>query len=280
MLKVCLILILIVLAMLLLYGFAIAPRRKTPPLLRLLCNYRYAHRGYHDRARGVPENSLVAFQRAIDHGFGAELDVHLSADGRLVIMHDESLARTCGVDAEIADLTAAEMEQHRLEGTDEPIPYLEQVLSLFVGETPLIVEVKPTRGNHAALCEAVCRVLDQYDVDYCMESFDPRTLLWLRRNRPEIVRGQLSEHFQRHGGEGLAAPTRFVLHNLLTNCLTRPDFIAYRTEDRRDFTFRVCTGLLGAQEFSWTVRNAEQQRAAEGRGGVIIFEQFDPMETE
>ncbi len=264
-----------ILIVILLDLFLLAPRRKSPPLLRVLRTYRFAHRGYHDSADGIPENSLAAFRRAVEHGFGAELDVHLSKDGRLVVMHDESLKRTCGVDWPISELTADELSAYRLEGTDEKIPFLEEVLPLFEGRTPLVVEVKPVHRNHAALCRAACEMLDRYRVDYCMESFDPRAVLWLRKNRPDIVRGQLAENFTRHG-EKLAAPLRFALHNLLTNALTRPDFVAYRVDDRRDLSFCVATKLLGAQEFSWTVRTPEEQRAVEKDGGVIIFERFDP----
>ena len=264
-----------ILIVILLDLFLLAPRRKSPPLLRVLRTYRFAHRGYHDSADGIPENSLAAFRRAVEHGFGAELDVHLSRDGRLVVMHDESLKRTCGVDRSISELTADELFAYRLEGTDEKIPFLEEVLPLFEGKTPLVVEVKPVHKNHAALCEATCAMLDNFSVDYCMESFDPRAVLWLRKNRPDIVRGQLAENFTRHG-EKLAAPLRFALHNLLTNALTRPDFVACRVDDRRDLSFRMATKLLGAQEFSWTVRTPEEQRAVEKDGGVIIFELFDP----
>ncbi len=264
-----------ILIVILLDLFLLAPRRKSPPLLRVLRTYRFAHRGYHDSADGIPENSLAAFRRAVEHGFGAELDVHLSRDGRLVVMHDESLKRTCGVDRSISELTADELSAYRLEGTDEKIPFLEEVLPIFEGRTPLVVEVKPVHKNHAALCEATCAMLDSFSADYCMESFDPRAVLWLRKNRPDIVRGQLAENFTRHG-EKLAAPLRFALHNLLTNALTRPDFVACRVDDRRDLSFRTATKLLGAQEFSWTVRTPEEQRAVEKDGGVIIFELFDP----
>ena len=264
-----------ILIVILLDLFLLAPRRKSPLLLRVLRTYRFAHRGYHNSADGIPENSLAAFRRAVEHGFGAELDVHLSKDGRLVVMHDESLKRTCGVDRSISELTADELSAYRLEGTDEKIPFLEEVLPLFEGKTPLVVEVKPVHKNHAALCEATCAMLDNFSADYCMESFDPRAVLWLRKNRPDIVRGQLAENFTRHG-EKLAAPLRFALHNLLTNALTRPDFVACRVDDRRDLSFRMATKLLGAQEFSWTVRTPEEQRAVEKDGGVIIFELFDP----
>ena len=87
-------------------------------LLRL---FRYAHRGYHDKPV-VPENSLPAFRRAIERGFGAELDVHLLKDGTLAVFHDSDLKRCANVEGEIEDLTLDELKQLRLEGTDEQIP--------------------------------------------------------------------------------------------------------------------------------------------------------------
>ena len=137
------------------------------------------------------------------------------------------------------DLTAEELKQYRLEGTDEQIPLLEEVLELFQDRAPLIIELKAERGNHAALAEATCRMLDRYRVHYCIESFDPRCLIWLKKNRPGIVRGQLSEQFLRHGetaGHGKA--TMWLLGNLFSNVAVRPDFIAYRYADRRSPVLR------------------------------------------
>ena len=78
--------------------------RKGHPDLELLRKYRFAHRGYHDKPV-VPENSLPAFRRAIAHGWGAELDVHLMKDGTLAVIHDSSLLRTAGADVQIEELT-------------------------------------------------------------------------------------------------------------------------------------------------------------------------------
>ena len=140
-----------------------------------LGKYYYAHRGLHDAKNGVPENSLLAFRRAVEHGYGAELDVHLTKDGKLVVMHDESLRRTAGVDRRLCDMTAEELAACRLEGTDEPVPYLEEVLPIHEGKTPLVVEIKPYKGNHAELTKRTCELLDRFpQLIYCIESFDPR----------------------------------------------------------------------------------------------------------
>ena len=212
-------------------------------------------------------------------GFGAELDVHLMKDGHLAVIHDASLKRTAGADVLVEDLTAEELRQYTLEGTEYHIPLLEEVLPIFAGKAPLIVELKAERGNAEALAAAACKLLDKYKVDYCVESFDPRCLMWLWQNRPDVVRGQLSENFARHGdGKDLPGAVRWVLSNLLLNCRTRPAFIAYRFEDRDSLSLKLCRSLYGAQEFSWTIRSREDMAAAEEAGALVIFERFDPRE--
>lgn len=243
----------------------------------LLRKYRYAHRGYHGKDL-APENSLLAYKEAIRRGFGVELDVHLMKDGNLAVIHDASLLRTAGADVLVEDLTAEEVKRYRLEGTDEQIPLLEEVLPLFEQSgLPLVVELKAERGNHDALAAATCAVLDKYKVLYCIESFDPRCIRWLKKNRPEIVRGQLSENFLRHGdGGNMPKPLLWALGNLLTNCLAKPDFIAYRFSDRDNLCLRWCRWFYHVQEINWTIITKEEMCAAESAGNLVIFQDFDP----
>ena len=239
--------------------------------------WRYAHRGLHNKEKGIPENSMAAFKLAAANGFGAELDVHLMKDGKLAVIHDASLLRTVGADVLIEDLTAEELENYRLEGTEQRIPLLEDVLPLFVDRAPLIVELKAERGNTEALAAAACKVLDKYKAEYCVESFDPRCLMWLWQNRPDVIRGQLSENFTAHGdAQHLPGGVRWILTNLLLNVRTRPDFIAYRFEDRANLSLRLCRGFYRVQEASWTVRDRETMEKAEAAGNLVIFENFDP----
>ena len=184
---------------------------------------RYAHRGLH--GPGAPENSMAAFRRAAEAGYGAELDVHLTRDGRLAVIHDADLTRMCGVPGLVEEQTAEELSALRLAGTEEPIPFLEEVLPLFAGKAPLIVELKTDRHNAAALARAVTDCLDRFAVDACVESFDPRPLLWLRISRPDVLRGQLSKDFHRDPGRQNAW-NRLALTNLFYNVFSRPDFIA------------------------------------------------------
>lgn len=258
-----------------LFSLAVQCRRGHPQW-KTLRAFRYAHRGYHDKPQ-IPENSMAAFRRAIANFYGVELDVHLMRDGNLAVIHDASLLRTAGADVLVEDLTAEELKQYRLEGTQEEIPLLSEVLELFEGKMPLIVELKPERGNYNALAKAACELLDRYNVSYCVESFDPRCLMWLKKNCPEICRGQLSQNFMRHGdGGGQSKLTLWVLQHLLMNFLTKPDFIAYRFADRKNLSLQWCRKLFRVQEVNWTITTKEEMEAAEREGNLVIFERFDP----
>ena len=250
--------------------------RRDYPVWEKLSKFSYAYRGYHNKPT-VPENSMAAFRRALQNYYGVELDVHLMADGNLAVIHDSSLKRTAGAEVEIEDLTKADLENYRLEGTEEKIPLFSEVLRLFEGKTPLIVELKTARGNYAALTEAACAMLDRYDVSYCIESFDPRCLMWLKKHRPDVVRGQLSHAFLKKGKDGgQSLPMRFVLQLMLLNCLARPDFVAYCLEDRNCLSVALCRKIYKVQEVNWTIKTKEEMEEAERLGNLVIFEQFDP----
>lgn len=277
--KIVWIILAVLLGLAVLWLIAIFCRRKKNAFSTLNA-HNYAHRGLHDAKNGVPENSLLAFRLAVEHGYGAELDVHLTRDGRLAVMHDESLRRTAGVARDLRDMTEEELAACRLEGTDEKVPFLEEVLPIFEGKAPLVVEIKPCKGNHAELTRRTCELLDRYPkLDYCIESFDPRVLWWLRRHRPEIVRGQLSSNFMKERS-GLALIVRFILTNLLTGFLTAPDFIAYNYDCRRNLSLRLCRAIWRVQEFSWTIRSAENAKTALDDGCLIIFEHCVPPEAQ
>ena len=246
MLTICIILI-VLLALDLLFTLALRCR-KGHRKWEVLKKYRYAHRGYHDKPV-VPENSLPAFRRAIERGFGAELDVHLLKDGTLAVFHDSDLKRCANVEGEIEDLTLDELKQLRLEGTDEQIPTFDEVLALFEHETPLIIELKTARGNHMALAKAVCERLDSYQGEFCIESFDPFALIDVKKLRPEICRGQLSMNFEKDKA-GLPWYKRFIAGNLLLNFLTVPDCARASASGAR----RRSTGRSARRRICWPAR--------------------------
>lgn len=232
----------------------------------------YAHRGLH--GGGIPENSRAAFRAAVENGFGAELDVHLLADGGLAVIHDRSLKRTAGVDVDVTSLTTASLPHYALEQTEETIPTLQEVLSLFDGKAPLIIELKADKGNCAALCEAVSRCLEGYTGDFCLESFDPRCVWWLRRHRPEWIRGQLSQNYFK--SKDVPPVLRPILTSLFTNAFTRPDFVAYRYEHRHTAAYAVCRHVWKIPVAAWTLRSEEELSQALKDGAMPIFEGFVP----
>lgn len=262
----------LILALAILWLYMIKPRLRRPAILRELTKCRYAHRGLHDIEEGVPENSMLAFRLAKEGGYGIELDVHLSKDGRLVVEHDNTLRRTCGVDWKIEETEWEKLSALRLEGTEEKLPLLEDVFDLIDGKVPLLIELKVVGGNWSALGRAVCDALKNYNGAYCIESFEPRALLWMRKNEPGVARGQLAGDVRK---ESTVSPLiNFVLKNLLVNVLSRPDFIAYHYRDHQNFSFRLCRSLYRPPVFFWTVRSAEGEKLSETYGAAPIFEKI------
>lgn len=231
-----------------------------------------AHRGLHDKP-SIPENSMSAFARAVEKGYGIELDLHLTSDGRLVVFHDNTLERTTGVEGRLKDRTFSELSALRLEGTDQRIPSFEDLLGLVGGRVPLVIELK-AEGNAAALCEATLKALEGYEGYYCIESFDPRPLLWLKKHRPDVVRGQLSQNFLKESS-GLNPPLRLLLTSLFLNLAVRPDFVAYNYEHKNDLPFHLSKNLWGVQSFAWTVTDKETAEKLTEEGYIPIFEKFE-----
>ena len=242
--------------------------------LQALQGWAYAHRGLH--GNGVPENSMEAFRLAKAAGYGIELDVHLLADGNLAVMHDSALARTTGAEGYIEELTTQQLKDFHLEGTDQVIPEFRQVLDLFAGEAPIIVELKCVNNNYAALCQTACEMLDNYHGVYCMESFDPRCVRWLRKNHPDIIRGQLAENYLANTKSPIPFILKFILKNHMLNFLTQPDFIAYKFVDRKTVGNWICRKFWGMQGVTWTIHNQEEYDIAVTEGWIPIFEGFLP----
>lgn len=229
----------------------------------------YAHRGLHDGNREIPENSLSAFQRATEKGYGVELDVQLSRDGQVMVFHDDSLLRMCGRDEKIWELDFEELRTLRLAGTDEQIPLFSEVLSvLSKGAGPLIVELK-TGPRNEELCEKTLLLLRGYTRTFCIESFNPFIVDWFRKNAPEVVRGQLAA-----GVESYKAYPK-VVARLLSKAgfsfINKPHFIAYDCTapiPKQVEKYRKKGVLLVA----WTVRESGQAEDFDAR----IFERFQP----
>ncbi len=267
------ILLTVILILAVLFVLAVQCRRGHKGL-EALRGWNYAHRGLH--GNGIPENSMAAFRAALEAGYGVELDIHLLKDGSLAVFHDGTLDRCTGKSGTPEELTAAALKDYPLEGTEETIPLFSQVLELFAGRSPIIVELKPVGGNHAALCQAACDMLDGYNGVYCLESFDPRCIHWLKKNRPELIRGQLSEDFVHNPKSPLPLVLKFLLTHQLENFLIRPDFVAYKFADRKTPSVFLARKLWGAQGVTWTITKPEDLDTARKEGWIPIFEGFRP----
>lgn len=234
-------------------------------------NRYFAHRGLH--GDGIPENSLAAFRRACEAGYGIELDVHLTADEKLVVFHDDTLTRMCGTDGTPEEKTLAELRELSLAGTDERIPSFDEVLALISGRVPLIVELKGRSTKDMRICKAVSERMKSYGGKWCMEAFNPFYVRWFRKNDRSVVRGQLSCRMKGEDGTGNAAQD-FILRNLLLSFLARPHFIAYSVADRKSFALHAAK-LCGGCPVGWTVRSDEEMEKACGFNAVI-FEKIRP----
>lgn len=284
----------------------------------------YAHRGLHDAGSGMesaelspgqeayrnrvhaclaaevqvaddkvvaPENSLAAFEAACKAGYGIELDVHLSRDGQVVVIHDGDLRRVAGDNRAVADLTYAELQRIPLRsgatvqggkstetsaGSPKPqyVPLLSDVLALVDGRVPLVVEIKMDRGLDRELMRKTDALLSGYQGDYVIESFNVLALAWYRKHRPEVARGQLAVPY--HGRVNSPdSALRWMAGSLLFNWLGRPDFVAYEWHGGHSLPMRIYR-FLGGTPVAWTVRSKRAQEESRPDFDGIIFESYLP----
>ncbi len=263
-----------VLALFALWLFLIAPRARKAavrPFLRP-----YAHRGLW--GEGIPENSLAAFDRAAAHGFAIELDVQLSRDGQVMVFHDYTLDRMCGVAGKVAEHTAEELGRLSLNGTDQTIPTFREVLDTVAGRVPLLIELKGESGN-ADLVPATLALLQDYAGEWCMESFNPLLLRAVKKHAPHVVRGLLSTDLIKEKKNG-SRVRDFLLSALWLTFLCRPAFHAYSYKYPRRLALRAGIRLFGAAPVVYTVRDEAAYNAFLDAGITPIFEGFVPERSE
>ena len=213
----------------------------------------FAHRGLHSKPT-VPENSLLAFNRAAESGYGIEFDVQHLADGGIAVFHDDDLERMTGRRGLISEETCKSVSKLALLGTEERIPLLQQVLKSVDAKVPILVELKTQRPPGEFESE-VARILRTYGGEFAVQSFNHAAVEWFKSNCPEFARGLICKNFSS------VIPTR------IDEC--RPDYIA--------------CGLNGLPESKqalpvavWTVRSASEQLLASAVADNIIFEDFLP----
>lgn len=263
----------IVAAIAVLYLLMIMPRVLHRPEMTPFKGRFYAHRGLHDNASEAPENSMPAFKKAVESGYGIELDIQLTKDQQVVVFHDDLLQRVCGVEGKVSDYTYEQLQEFRLCKSEERIPLFTEVLKLVDGKVPLIVEFKGNDSTDTSLCPVGAEILGNYKGLYCVESFNPLMVAWFRKNRSQVVRGQLAERFFSNTKK---TALYFALQNLLFNFYTKPDFIAYKWSDRKTLARKLCRRLYGTTAVAWTIQSQEALEVSRKSFDIFIFDSFIP----
>lgn len=228
-----------------------------------------AHRGLHDRELGIPENSLPAFARAVEHGKAIELDLHATADNRLVVLHDFQLKRMTGVPGIVEEWTLEDLRKLRLQGTDAHIPTLDEVLELVNGRVPLLLEIKSERlGEVGRLEPVLMKRLASYQGEFILEAFNPEVLVWLHRHAPQYIRGQLGNLDDEN------KQFKFYSRHLMFNPLSRPDFIAFDIQ-KIDYKLRLACKKHGLPLLGWTIRTEAELKKADRLCDGVIYEHLE-----
>ena len=272
--KIILITVLCALALIGIWLFLIAPRARKAAMRPFMRPY--AHRGLWNEH--IPENSLAAFRHAAENGFAIELDVQLSADNVVMVFHDYTLTRMCGVDFKVSELSAAQLGSLTLGESKERIPTFRQVLQTVGGRVPLLIELKG-EGTDTSLVPRVLAELSRYEGEWCMESFNPILLGALRRMDDSVVRGLLSTDLIKEKRPG-SPILNLALSSLLLTFLCRPAFHAWDRKHPSRFALNVGIGLFGAASVVYTVRDEKEYNHYLDMGVAPIFEGFIPKRRE
>ena len=239
-----------------------------------------AHRGLHDRASGVIENSASAFEAAIAGGFAIECDVQLTSDGVPVIFHDDTMKRLLGKDGAVADCSAAEITASPLLDSaagDCPQRFTE-FLAQIAGRTLLQIELKHQRDTTGTqlLARSVAEALKTYEGPVTVESFDPHLLTAVRQFGFAGPRGIITYDYADVSEDShLTEEQRYTLRHLLHWHETQFDFISC-AKDALELPAIVFWRALGKPVTAWTIRSQAEADAARSHADQLVFEAFQP----
>ena len=238
-----------------------------------------AHRGLHDVSDGRPENSLAAFRAAIAAGYGIELDVQMSLDGAAIVFHDYHLSRLTGQNGPVAQRPASDLSRIQLNGSQDTITDLEQVLGLIAGQVPLLVEIKDQDGNMGqnvgALEAAVAQALRSYRGPVAVMSFNPYSVCAFGEIRSDIPLGLVTDRFEPEDWPILSAERREHLAQILDLGTSGAGFISHNQAQLEDLP----VSALKAQEvpvLCWTVRSRDEEHRARRIADNVTFEGYLP----
>lgn len=237
-----------------------------------------AHRGLHDRAAGVIENTLTAAEAAAARGFAIECDVQITRDAEAVVFHDFTLDRLTAERGEVAQRTAEELARVAITGSqDDRIPTLQAFLDRIAGRVPLVVEIKSRFDGNPALTRRTCEVLAGYSGPFVVKSFDPAVLAGIRQTAPSIIRGIVAEsHHADRSYAGLSAERRHALANLLHYGESGFQFVSWRVADLPAAGPYLAQALALMPVMAWTVRTPQERARAAAHADQMVFEGFAP----
>lgn len=236
-----------------------------------------AHRGLHDRARGIIENMPRAALAAIDGRFGIECDIQLTADGEAMVHHDDALGRLTEGSGALLGMTSDELRAVKFKDTPERMMSLGDLCALVRGRVPIVIEVKSHFDGDRKLVRRMAEVLASYSGPAAGMSFDPDQVMALRETMPELPRGIIAQRLYSEADwpEATAVQRKGMLH-LRHAFRTRPHFVAYWVNDLPAPAPWIARHVFGLPLLTWTVRTSEQRERAVSYADQMIFEGFRP----
>jgi len=236
-----------------------------------------AHRGLHDAAAGVIENTASAFAAAIVGNYGIETDLQISADGEAMVHHDDALGRLTEGTRRLADMSAAEIKTVKFKSTTDRIMTLADLCELVAGRAPLLLELKSHFDGDLRIAERTAGVLSGYAGPVAAMSFDPALIEAIRHRAPALPRGIVAErHYAHHEWDRFSVGAKLRMAFLLHAARTRPDFVAYSIKDLPTAAAWIARRLVGLPLLTWTVRTDDDRRRAATCADQIIFEGLRP----
>ena len=236
-----------------------------------------AHRGLHDAAAGVMENTPSAFAAAVAADYAIECDLQISADGEAMVHHDDALGRLTEGSGRLADMTAAEIEAVRFKATSDRIMTLGDLCDFVAGRATMVLELKSHFDGDRRLVQRCAHVLANYAGPVAVMSFDPTMIEMARWIAPHMTRGIVAErHYAHREWNRFSRSEKRSMAFLLHVTRTRPHFIAYGVKDLPSVAPLVARAIFRLPLLTWTVRSGDDRRRAARWADQMIFEGFRP----
>jgi glycerophosphoryl diester phosphodiesterase len=235
-----------------------------------------AHRGLHDAASGVIENTPSAFAGALAANYAIECDLQITADGEAMVHHDETLGRLTDGSGRLDAMTSTELRQVRFKATADRMISLGELCDLVAGRVTLVIELKRGRAGDDRLAARAAAVLSGYGGPAALMSFDPAQIAPLRQRAPRITRGLVAEgRSVRPGVDDWVKALRGSIAYVQDGIEARPQFLAYSVKDLAGLLPRAAH-ICGMPVLTWTVRTADDRQRAARWADQMIFEGFRP----